>query len=74
MRVCELTATLKNLCHVCSVCAGKNRPLDEDELDFVNAVERSKAAAERAWRDEQDREMDSFREVRLDIRNGCLLV
>jgi len=44
--------------------AGKNRPLDEDELDFVNAVERSKAAAERAWRDEQDREMDAFREVR----------
>ena len=44
-------------------CAGKNRPLDEDELDFVNAVERSKAAAERAWRDEQDREMDAFREV-----------
>ncbi len=45
-------------------CVGKNRALDEDELDFVNAVERSKAAAERAWRDEQDREMDGFREVR----------
>ena len=45
---------------------GKNRPLDEDELDFVNAVERTKAAAERAWRDEQDREMDAFREVRVD--------
>ena len=45
-------------------CAGKNRPLDEDELDFVNAVERSKAASERAWQDEQDREMDAFREVR----------
>ena len=46
------------------ISAGKNRPLDEDELDFVNAVERSKAAAERAWHAEQDREMDNFREAR----------
>ena len=53
--------------HALHLSAGKNRPLDEDELDFVNAVERSKAAAERAWLNEQAREMDAFREARSRI-------
>ena len=48
-----------------SLCcmAGKNRPLDEDELDFVNAVEGARAAQEAAWHAEQAAQLDAFREV-----------
>lgn len=43
--------------------SGKNRALDEDELEFIAAVEGAKAAQEAAWEAEQDRELDGFREV-----------
>ena len=43
--------------------AGKNRALDDDELEFIAAVEGAKAAQEAAWEAEQNRELDGFREV-----------
>lgn len=42
---------------------GKNKPLDEDEVDFLDTVVQQQVAAERAARMEEQRELDAFREV-----------
>ncbi len=42
---------------------GKNKPLDEDEVEFLDTVVQQQAAADRAARLEEQRELDAFREV-----------
>ena len=54
--------------------AGKNRALDDDELEFIAGVEGAKAAREAAWEDEQNRELDAFREVTCRGISVCYLL
>lgn len=42
---------------------GKNRPLDEDELEFLNGLQQREATAEEAWRSEQASELDAFQQA-----------
>ena len=47
------------------MCAGKNRPLDEDELEFVNEiVERERLRDQQVAADDSE-QMKAFREVYL---------
>jgi FAM192A/Fyv6, N-terminal domain len=43
--------------------AGKNRPLDEDELDFLDTLQQQAQHADAAWRAEQERELDAYQQV-----------
>ena len=43
--------------------AGKNRPLDEDELDFLDTLQQQAQAADAAWRAEQERELDAYQQA-----------
>jgi FAM192A/Fyv6, N-terminal domain len=43
--------------------AGKNRPLDEDELDFLDTLQQQTQHADAAWRAEQERELDAYQQV-----------
>lgn len=44
-------------------CAGKNRPLDDDELEFVNELIEQERSKDRQVASEELKEMDAFREV-----------
>ena len=46
-----------------SVAAGKNRPLDEDDLAFVNSLVESESAHERKIREAEKSDLESFQEV-----------
>lgn len=48
--------------------AGKNRPLDQDELEFLDALQQQEASVEQAWASEQERELDAFQKAR---RSAC---
>lgn len=42
---------------------GKNRPLDEDELEFLNGLQQQEASAEEAWLSEQANQLDAFQQA-----------
>ncbi len=44
-------------------CAGKNRPLDADELQFLDSVAAAEAAREREWAQLQQAELEAFKAV-----------
>ena len=46
------------------LAAGKNRPLDEDDLAFVNSLVESESAHERRIREAEKNDLESFQEVR----------
>ena len=46
------------------LAAGKNRPLDEDDLAFVNSLVESESAHERRIREAEKSDLESFQEVR----------
>ena len=43
--------------------AGKNRPLDDDELQFLDTLQQQAAAADAAWRAEQSQELDAYQQA-----------
>lgn len=52
--------------------AGKNRPLDEDELEFLDALQQQQNSVEQAWASEQERELDAFQQARRSARWGLV--
>lgn len=46
--------------------AGKNRPLDEDDLAFVNALVESEQARDQSVREAERSDLESFQAVILD--------
>ena len=46
---------------------GKNRPLDEEELHFMDAVEQQQRDKDRKAREEEDAELDAFQMVRSSL-------
>lgn len=42
---------------------GKNRPLDEDELEFLNGLQQQEASAEEAWESEQASQLEAYQEA-----------
>lgn len=42
---------------------GKNRPLDEDELEFLDNIANATAEQERAVAEQEDEELAAFQEV-----------
>lgn len=44
---------------------GKNRPLDDSELEFLDSVQREQLEKERARAEQEDAELRMFREARL---------
>jgi hypothetical protein len=51
------------------VLAGKNRPLDEEELQFMDAVEAAQREKDRAAREEEEAALDAFQQVKSGL--GC---
>lgn len=47
---------------------GKNRPLDEDELDFLESLNRQEAEKLREWRNEELRELEAFRKAAKSLK------
>lgn len=43
---------------------GKNRPLDDEELHFIDAVEQQRREKEQRTREEEEAELDAFQMVR----------
>ena len=52
--------------------AGKNRPLDEDELEFLDALQQQQTSVEQAWASEQERELDAFQQACRSARS-CVM-
>ena len=46
------------------MCTGKNRPMDEEELHFIDAVEAQQREKDRAAREEEEAALDVFQQVR----------
>lgn len=57
-----------------ALCAGKNRPLDEDELEFLDAVIEKERAAEQQWKSEEQRELEAYQEVCLGSCVACVIL
>ena len=53
--------------------AGKNRPLDEDELDFLDTLQQQAQHADAAWRAEQERELDAYQQVKNSALSAFLV-
>ncbi|KFM27463.1 hypothetical protein F751_1240 [Auxenochlorella protothecoides] len=49
---------------------GKNRPLDEEELEFFDAVAEAEALKRRREQEEEAAELDSFRRLRQEQEEG----
>lgn len=48
---------------MCHWCAGKNRALDEDELEFLNGLQQQENSAEEAWNSEQATQIEAYQQV-----------
>ena len=48
---------------IVTCCSGKNRPLDEDDMDFVNNLADAEAAKETSIRQAERQELDAFQQV-----------
>lgn len=51
--------------HMECAVAGKNRPLDEDDLQFVEAVLEQDRAKDRTVREEERAALDAYQQVQL---------
>eukprot|EP00873_Tetraselmis_striata_P046582 jgi/Tetstr1/466846/TSEL_011303.t1 len=52
-----------------SMKVGKNRPMDEDEMQFLDSVYKSETARENAKRQEEEKELAAFQLARLEAQN-----
>lgn len=53
--------------HMECAVAGKNRPLDEDDLQFVEAVLEQDRAKDRTVREEERAALDAYQQVQLSL-------
>ena len=47
----------------CALAAGKNRPLDEEELHFIDAVEQQQRLKDQSVREEEAAALDAYQQV-----------
>lgn len=56
----------------CAHAAGKNRPMDEDELHFIDAVEQQQREKDRSVREEEAAALDAYQQVEVWAQNHQL--